>query len=96
MWTCDKCGETHDDQFDSCWNCAGVDSEVPVPIFPRRRLRLFRVLMAGVVAAVTLGVCCGARTHLEQSPLLLAIVVVMVLSSAYVLISECWRAWFAR
>jgi hypothetical protein len=52
--------------------------------------------MAGVVAAVTLGVCCGARTHLEQSPLLLAIVVVMVLSSAYVLISECWRAWFAR
>lgn len=23
MWTCDKCGEQHEDQFDSCWRCAG-------------------------------------------------------------------------
>ncbi|MES2469674.1 MAG: hypothetical protein V4675_20395 [Verrucomicrobiota bacterium] len=22
MWTCSKCGEQHDDQFDSCWKCA--------------------------------------------------------------------------
>lgn len=23
MWTCSKCGEQHDDGFDSCWKCAG-------------------------------------------------------------------------
>ena|ERR1035441_6563297 len=23
MWTCTKCGERLDDQFDSCWKCAG-------------------------------------------------------------------------
>jgi predicted nucleic-acid-binding Zn-ribbon protein len=24
MWTCSKCGEQIDDQFDSCWKCATV------------------------------------------------------------------------
>jgi hypothetical protein len=23
MWKCPKCGEQHDDQFDSCWKCSG-------------------------------------------------------------------------
>src|SRR5262245_48408543 len=23
MWTCPKCGERHDDQFNSCWKCSG-------------------------------------------------------------------------
>ena len=23
MWTCPKCNETIDDQFDTCWKCAG-------------------------------------------------------------------------
>ncbi len=22
MWTCQKCGEKHEDQFDSCWRCS--------------------------------------------------------------------------
>src|ERR1700735_5462871 len=22
MWSCPKCGEKHDDKFDSCWKCA--------------------------------------------------------------------------
>jgi hypothetical protein len=22
MWTCEKCGERHQDEFDSCWKCA--------------------------------------------------------------------------
>jgi hypothetical protein len=26
MWTCSQCGERHDDEFDSCWKCAGVVS----------------------------------------------------------------------
>ncbi len=24
MWTCDQCGEVHEDQFQSCWKCAGI------------------------------------------------------------------------
>ena len=23
MWQCPKCGEQHDEQFKSCWKCAG-------------------------------------------------------------------------
>jgi len=26
MWTCPKCGEQHDDQFSSCWKCAGGEA----------------------------------------------------------------------
>jgi outer membrane protein assembly factor BamD (BamD/ComL family) len=29
MWTCSKCGERHDDEFDSCWKCA--QKEAPSP-----------------------------------------------------------------
>ena len=28
MWTCPKCGERLDDQFESCWKCAGPGSGV--------------------------------------------------------------------
>jgi hypothetical protein len=31
MWTCDKCGEHIEDQFDSCWNCAGGGEKVGLP-----------------------------------------------------------------
>jgi hypothetical protein len=30
MWTCRRCGEKHQEQFDACWKCAGAD-------LPRRR-----------------------------------------------------------
>jgi hypothetical protein len=23
MWTCPRCGEKHQEQFDACWKCAG-------------------------------------------------------------------------
>ncbi len=23
MWTCETCGERHDDTFETCWKCAG-------------------------------------------------------------------------
>jgi hypothetical protein len=29
MWTCNKCGQESEDQFDSCWNC-GADRESSV------------------------------------------------------------------
>jgi hypothetical protein len=28
MWTCKKCGEQIEDQFDSCWKCSGAANEV--------------------------------------------------------------------
>lgn len=30
MWTCPKCREQHDDQFDSCWKCAGSPPADPI------------------------------------------------------------------
>jgi hypothetical protein len=31
MWTCKKCGEQIDDQFDSCWKCATTKDGSPAP-----------------------------------------------------------------
>ena len=31
MWTCKKCGEQIDDQFDSCWKCATPKDGPPPP-----------------------------------------------------------------
>ena len=28
MWRCSKCGEENEDQFDSCWHCAPIESVV--------------------------------------------------------------------
>lgn len=33
MWTCSKCGEKHEDSFDSCWKCAPQPDE-PEPSAP--------------------------------------------------------------
>jgi hypothetical protein len=30
MWTCQKCGEKVEDQFDSCWNCSTPKSGVQI------------------------------------------------------------------
>jgi hypothetical protein len=36
MWTCSKCGEQHDDQFESCWKCTQLNPapESPAPESP--------------------------------------------------------------
>lgn len=31
MWTCSKCSEAHEDQFDECWNCAPKKLAPPPP-----------------------------------------------------------------
>jgi hypothetical protein len=31
MWTCQKCGEKIEDQFDSCWKCAEKPEQAPAP-----------------------------------------------------------------
>ena len=61
MWTCPKCGERLEDQFESCWKCAGrtlapgetpTDAPVSLPLsttpsIPDRE------------CAATLGIVCG-------------------------------------
>ncbi len=48
MWTCSKCGEKIEDQFDSCWKCAG-HPEVVTPSPQTQRLTVS--LMISVVLA---------------------------------------------
>jgi hypothetical protein len=31
MWRCPKCNENIEDQFDSCWKCAGTELHEPAP-----------------------------------------------------------------
>lgn len=54
MWTCQHCGESSEDQFDSCWKCAtprvSAEPLTPPPVKPacNRRLtfRAYRGTMA--------------------------------------------------
>ena len=32
MWVCNKCGEEIEDQFDSCWKCAGPPDSIGLPM----------------------------------------------------------------
>jgi serpin B len=42
MWTCPKCGEKIEDQFDSCWKCAArPETTVPAPLAARRWMIFF-------------------------------------------------------
>ncbi len=34
MWTCAKCGERIDDQFDSCWKCSTPKSDQSAAVAP--------------------------------------------------------------
>jgi hypothetical protein len=38
MWKCQKCGEEIEDQFESCWKCAGPSDPIGRPIFLRADL----------------------------------------------------------
>jgi hypothetical protein len=53
MWKCPKCGESIEDQFDSCWKCAPVPEEEK-PRKERRPLPL-RKLVRYLIALVVLG-----------------------------------------
>ena len=38
MWSCPKCGESIEDNFDACWNCGtGQDGTAPAPWQPEPR-----------------------------------------------------------
>jgi hypothetical protein len=44
MWTCPKCGEKIEDQFDSCWKCAAKPEQTDVS--PHRLTWSFYILAA--------------------------------------------------
>jgi hypothetical protein len=49
MWTCSKCGEKIEDQFDSCWKCAAETNQIPASI-QQPKLRWFHYVIAVIVA----------------------------------------------
>jgi len=56
MWTCTKCGDKIEDQFDSCWKCAAQPDQTTTPTHAPRRLR--RYFLLGIlldVVLITLG-----------------------------------------
>lgn len=44
MWTCPKCGEKIEDQFDSCWKCSAPAEQTGPTLLAARRIRLFFLL----------------------------------------------------
>jgi serine protease inhibitor len=61
MWTCPKCGESVDDQFDSCWKCAAPpEKSAPRPLFSRGAKRY---LFFGIVFELGLLVLCLLPTE---------------------------------
>lgn len=63
MWTCPKCGEKLEDQFDTCWKCAdeGVEvtpdkairetAEIDIPLVTTETVAGFRVALSIGVAS---------------------------------------------
>ena len=49
MWTCPKCSEEIEDQFDSCWKCAG-QAEKTVRTSQVQTLNWFHYLIAAVIS----------------------------------------------
>ena len=43
MWTCPNCGERIEDQFDSCWKCAGLAAKPGMAILVREKRVTFRM-----------------------------------------------------
>jgi hypothetical protein len=49
VWVCPKCGEKLDDQFDSCWKCAGESNPIGRPSSEERFEGLSSVFKISVV-----------------------------------------------
>lgn len=53
MWTCTKCGEEVEEQFDSCWNCAGKPDRIGLPLGARMSASQ-RQIIRGILLALGL------------------------------------------
>src|SRR5262249_24562827 len=55
MWTCPQCGETHADQFDACWKCAGRERPRPPAAPATGEVRTLTSVLPPVVLGAVLG-----------------------------------------
>jgi len=58
MWTCDKCGEKIEDQFDSCWKCAGKPDPIGLPLKSSHRQIMTGIVLASALIPAT-WICFG-------------------------------------
>lgn len=54
MWTCPKCSEEIEDQFDACWKCAGPPDPIGLPMDARTKTTLRQIVWV-VSVTVLLG-----------------------------------------
>jgi hypothetical protein len=57
MWTCQTCGETHEDRFDACWKCARTEDAVP-PV-AEQQVRGFSTVLRCISAFAVIGLILG-------------------------------------
>ena len=56
MWTCSKCGEQIEDQFDSCWKCAGPTEVVAQSSdYSEQKLKWFHYIVAALASYLAAG-----------------------------------------
>src|SRR5262249_27236335 len=55
MWTCPQCGETHPDQFDACWKCAGRERPRPSAAPAVVEIRTLTSVLGPVVLGAVIG-----------------------------------------
>lgn len=71
MWTCPKCNEQLEDQFDSCWKCAGqtLETGVTSTFLPTRRDYYFAGVACFLIAPLVfcLHAFCVMGTRREKS-----------------------------
>ena len=56
MWTCPKCGEKIEDQFDSCWKCAGPPDKIGL-VFLRQRQSAWSFFVFSLLMAFLAPLC---------------------------------------
>ncbi len=65
MWKCKKCGETHEDQFESCWKCDSYDGkehfdlslEYKEPDYERNSAKLLLSICSAIFGFAGLSLC---------------------------------------
>jgi len=57
MWTCPKCGEVLEDQFDSCWKCAGKIGEGTTTLEKNREILNYFFLGFGLLGVSIAAAC---------------------------------------
>jgi hypothetical protein len=91
MWTCQVCGKSHEDQFDSCWWCADENvSALTLPSVPARRRGLGWLLLPPLLG-VSLGKILAV---LLRSDIIMADIVAVAASGAGVIAGIVLWAFF--